>query len=173
MNEEEMAAALEGKFFRGPSTFHQSGFYYSDELDELVPKKKLVEVKKKQRQEILEREAEAAPTKWRIPVNLIIEACSVAHGFSLKDMRQHDIVGTKRAPLVVCRQHASWLIKRLRKDYPLTQIAEKLNYKDHSTVIYGIKRFEKVQRTYVPEIELALEYLRNQTGDQTICIPSE
>jgi hypothetical protein len=62
-----------------------------------------------------------------------------------------------------------WFIKRLRPELSYPQIAARLNYKDHTTVIHGIKKFELIKGRFVPEVNGAIEYLRAQTGDQTIC----
>lgn len=169
VTEEQIAAALDGKFFRGPQTFHQTQIYIGDEV-EIRPSKGVKPPGKKLIKEQLEREAEINPTKWRVPVSLIVDSICVAHDFSLKDIQQHDIKMSRRQPLVVARQHAAWLLKKLRPDVSTTQIAQRLGYKDHSTVLHGIKRFERTKASFIPEIERSLEVLREQTGDQTLCL---
>lgn len=166
MDEQAIAAALEGKFFRGPSTFYQTQVYYTEELGDLD--KRPTTVKKAQREEQLERQAEVQPTKLRIPVSLIIEAVLTAHRVSITDFRRHDIIGTRRPSLVACRQHAAWLIKKLRPDVSFKQIATRINYKDHSTVHHGCRRFERVRATYTPEVNKAMDHLRSKMGDDSI-----
>lgn len=169
VTEEQMIAALEGKFFRGPQTFHQTQLYIGDEI-ETRPDKGAKRIGKKAIKEQLEREAEISPTRWRVPVSLIVDTVCTAHDVSLKDLQQHDIQKARRQCLVVARQHAGWLIKRLRPDISSIQIAQKLNYRDHTSVLHGIKRFEEIKRKYVPEIEQSLAILRERTGDQTLCL---
>lgn len=169
MSEEAIAAALEGKFFRGPSTFYQQHIYHCDEVEEYRPVRP-PRATIAERREQVEREAELSPTKWRIPISMCIDAVAEAHRIDVKAMRDVEKTGSRRASMVACRQHAAWLIKKLRPDVTTTQIAQRLNYKDHSTVIYAVRRFDSTKSTYVPEIEAALALLRERTGDETICL---
>lgn len=162
VTEQEMALALAGKFFRGPSTFHQTIIGIPDDDDYLEPPEKMIALPPPP----ASASEPTGPAKWRVPVSMCVDAICHAHSMTPKELME--MRRTKR--LVVARQHAAWLIKRLRPEVSTTQIADRLRYNDHTTVVHGIQRFEKIKPGYMPEVAKALDYVRATTGDQTICL---
>lgn len=163
MTEQEILQALNGKFFRGPKSF------YTDR-----PGINIEEIEEEE--EVLEKIDPADPEaeiKWKVPVNICIKAVCVAHKITTVELLDTDSPGSRRPHLVRARQHAVWLIKKLRPEISYPQIAGLLNYKDHTTVIHGIRRFETIKTRFTPEVNSAIEYLRQQTGDHTICSATE
>lgn len=181
MTEEEIAKALEGKFFRGPGTFHINPTTVAEDPELDLEKDRLVLLEAARRAQLAlealerkreqaEREVELSRIKWRVPLSTCIEAVCLAHSVQPKELFDHESPGAKTRRLVSARQHAAWLMKALRDEATTTQIAARLNYKDHTTVLYGIKKFEEMKMRFVPEIEMSLQYIREKTGDQTICL---
>lgn len=182
MTEQEIAKALGNKFFRGPSNFYQNAVGVKDEPDfdqyeKIRVMKELGEEKAAKmlsllggRSEQIEKESESSPVKWRIPMSICIDAVCIAHTVSHRELIDRSVPGAKASRLVAARQHAAWLIKAIRIDTTFQQIATRLNYKDHTTVMYSVEKFESVKTNYIPEIAKALEVIREKTGDKTICL---
>ena len=182
MTEEEILRALEGKFFRGPSSFYQNPTGVRDEPDvDVEERDHVIEKVRAERakralefsqrgDEQIEREVELSPVKWRIPIPVCIDSVCAAHAVSKKELMKHQFEGSKSPRLVAARQHAAWLIRNLRKETTFQKIATALEYRDHTTVMYSVKKFESVKSKYIPEIAASLEYIREKTGDKTICL---
>lgn len=183
MTEEQIAKALDGKFFRGPSNFYQNPIGVKDqaEPDEapkgVAPAKvdpdramRMLSMLESTREQI-EKECEASEVKWRVPISICIESVCTAHSVSRRELMDHASVGARSKRLVDARYHAAWLIRAIRPDARLTLISTQLNYKDHTTVVYGIKRFEASKMKFIPEIATSLQIIREKTGDNTICLP--
>lgn len=182
MTEQEILKALDGKFFRGPSTFYQSPIGVHDEVvpdpdetrraieTERAARMARIKAEIQAREEQVEREVDVAPMKWRVPISMCVDAVCLAHGVTQRELLNHSGDGSRSRRLSAARQHVVWLIKALRPDATCTQISTRLNYRDHTTILYGVKKFEGIKSRYIPEIVAALEYIREKTGDKTICL---
>jgi len=130
MTELEIAMALEGKFFRGPKTFYPARPGHDVEESEIEEEEEEI---------VIEAAAQSDPEteiKWRVPASICLKAVCDAHKITTVELLDRDAPGNRRPQLVAARQHAAWLIRKLRPEFSYPQIAARLNYKDHTTVIH-------------------------------------
>jgi chromosomal replication initiation ATPase DnaA len=132
LTESQIAAALDGKFFRGPSEF---GWKDSpvEKID--VPPEPL-----------------PAP---HIDADRIISVVFETYGVepNFKPGKGPGVYNT-------ARQHAAWMLRKLHpKKMSLRVIAAKLGYSDHSCALYAIRGFEEQKERRTVEIEAVMEEL--------------
>lgn len=71
----------------------------------------------------------------------------------------YDLLSPCRArPVVRARQMYYWLATRVTRQ-PYTMISRICGRKDHSTVIHGIKKVDRLRETFEPELSLLLDAL--------------
>jgi chromosomal replication initiator protein len=85
--------------------------------------------------------ADLLPQKRNISPKKVIEAVAAAEGIGV-----HDLVGQNRsAKIAVPRQLAMYLLREFN-EISLPQIGELLGGRDHTTVMYGIKKIEENEK---------------------------
>ena len=98
----------------------------------------------------------------RVTIEMIAQAVSDVWGVSLRDLR-----GQRRLRTVVVPRHVAFALARTHTDHSFPVIAQWFGDRDHSTVIHGIRRYERelrdLHRDLIAQVERLIEKRRRAT----------
>lgn len=100
----------------------------------------------------------------RVSVKQIMEEMCKHRGHTLDEL----IAPGRLSYVARSRQLVMWLADRLRPDLSFLTVAKMLGRHDHTTVIWGVKRIERLVASGCPHTILALTEMCRRLGIETI-----
>jgi chromosomal replication initiation ATPase DnaA len=154
MTEQEIAQALEGKFFLVDGTDKNedarlAAAFRTSERAARIDKRRQQMVREAARQKLTRERVKAG----HVTPAIVVAAVAYAHGVPVEDICS----SSREQPVVAARKHAYTVMRRrLKKSLPA--IGRYMG-RDHATVSHGISSWDVHSTRYATEVEVVLDLL--------------